>query len=342
MVINFCTALSVGLFTFFAMLGWTVVRRAVDAQASRIEDALHMYSLLWLSLLAILVGFGLVMMVNGWRRPRLRYIVSPLVLFPYCTLMIIYALLAVPMIVHLEVGFNRWLPALMLTATHTVYCGIKDFDKAFGPLVLTASAGLVGLLAAFRAHSLTALDLVLDVIAHFKEDARGLSIAGLGRRHIGATKAGKERWVWESLVDRFQDVTSELVREHAVERLVVVSHSQGTPIALTGLGILQVTGTRKRTAPAELEAIAVDVVTMGCPVSHLYQHYLASQYTLDPSLDRRYRWLNVYREDDFIGTVVKGPHPHWPENRPVGARGHTDYWRDREVLQAVLGWLKLA
>jgi hypothetical protein len=347
MVVNFCTALSVGLFSFFAMLGWTVVMNSVGKAADFIEKSLHLFPLLWLSVIAILVGFLLVMAANGWRGRngppgRFRFIVSPLVLVSYCVLLHVYGVLVIWMVIHLEAQHLGWLPEDVLRLAKGVHCRIKQFDETWMRVVLAVSAGLAALLAAFRAHALTALDLVLDVIAHFKADARGVRNAGVGQRRRGAADAGEERWVWESIVDRFQDVVATLVREHAVQHLVVLSHSQGTTVSLAGLGILRVTGTKVRTAPDNLKDIAVDVVTMGCPVSHLYRHYMNNQYKINaaPS-EPRFRWLNVFREDDFIGTRVEGPHGDWPKNESVGARGHTHYWRDREVLHAVLGWLKL-
>jgi len=48
------------------------------------------------------------------------------------------------------------------------------------------------------------------------------------------------------------------------------------------------------------------------------------------------RWLNVYRADDYIGTIVQGR-----EGFPVNVRsptigGHTGYWADKEVRKLLL------
>ncbi len=50
------------------------------------------------------------------------------------------------------------------------------------------------------------------------------------------------------------------------------------------------------------------------------------------------RWINIYREDDFVGTNISG-NGKFPENRPVPAGGHTDYWRQTEVLDAMREFL---
>jgi len=43
-------------------------------------------------------------------------------------------------------------------------------------------------------------------------------------------------------------------------------------------------------------------------------------------------WVNIFRIDDFVGTVVGKEGGTWTDNKPVNAGGHTGYWIDREVL----------
>ena len=100
----------------------------------------------------------------------------------------------------------------------------------------------------------------------------------------------------------------------------------------------------------------------GSPVTHLYQHYFGHFYprftdrfwdTLHQNVDR---WVNIFRVDDFVGLDIDfGRLPQSREesdemnrhsisiqsklhfarcsNHPVGARGHTNYWADAEVLE---------
>ncbi len=136
--------------------------------------------------------------------------------------------------------------------------------------------------------------------------------------------------------------------------LIIVSHSQGTMVAVEALNDedLSWLPTRFRT---------VTLVTMGSPLGHLYQHYFGHCYPpLDQpfwtSLRRRVdRWVNICRIDDFVGTEIDFPdnahadgmqlqastdpqaesffNPPVYSNHAVGPRGHQNYWADREVLQ---------
>ena len=108
----------------------------------------------------------------------------------------------------------------------------------------------------------------------------------------------------------------------------------------------------------------ITLVTMGSPVTHLYQHYFGHFYpgfhdrfweTLHQHVDR---WVNIFRVDDFVGLDIDfghlpqtreefvrmneltGPnqmdlHFAYCSNHPVGARGHVNYWSDVEVLEVL-------
>ena len=90
--------------------------------------------------------------------------------------------------------------------------------------------------------------------------------------------------------------------EHRPE-LIIVSHSQGTMAAIETLN------------DPELDWLStrfdrITLVTMGSPLSNLYQHYFRHLY---PSLDapawqtlrqRVCRWVNIFRIDDFVGTEI--------------------------------------
>ena len=142
--------------------------------------------------------------------------------------------------------------------------------------------------------------------------------------------------------------------------LVVVSHSQGTMVAIEVLNDEEVAWLKD-------EFRSVTLVTMGSPLNHLYQHYFGHCY---PELDQPYwsslrrrvdRWINICRIDDFVGTELAFPPsnavldqeatpalaaPHFGaetadpsfycppqfENFAVGARGHIGYWKDTEVI----------
>ncbi len=117
------------------------------------------------------------------------------------------------------------------------------------------------------------------------------------------------------------------------DHLLIVSHSQGTMIAIDGLQhLIEQILDPSLDEPRSI-AERIHLVTMGSPYQHLYGHYFGQTHPSNP-FDRYqpyHRWLNIYRSNDYIGTQINGP----PDinNASVGPRGHTDYWRDREVLE---------
>jgi len=133
-------------------------------------------------------------------------------------------------------------------------------------------------------------------------------------------------------------------------QLILLSHSQGTMVSIETLNDPDMAWLRDRFA-------SINLVTMGSPFQHLYQHYFRHYYPglesnhwqhLQSNLDF---WINVFRIDDPVGTEIDFPQgflhqsrskPSSPQetlqpsgciNYPVGARGHVNYWNDHEVLR---------
>lgn len=118
-------------------------------------------------------------------------------------------------------------------------------------------------------------------------------------------------------------------------KLTVISHSQGTMIAVEVLNDPELSWLNSSFAEVRL-------VTMGSPLTHLYQHYFRNVY---PPLKNQYwkplrsrisRWVNIFRMDDFVGTRIHFPDlPHEAcvySNHILGPRGHLNYWTDIQVL----------
>ncbi|MEL7496412.1 MAG: hypothetical protein AAFN77_02290 [Planctomycetota bacterium] len=150
--------------------------------------------------------------------------------------------------------------------------------------------------------------------------------------------------------------------------LIIMAHSQGTMVAIETLNdkdLLWLNNAFRK----------ITLVTMGSPFHHLYQHYFGHCYPelCQPfwaSLRRRVdHWVNIFRVDDFVGLDIDFPDSDreptidstWTdgtihetfqrapdtgtqamiqrvvyENHAVGARGHVNYWTDREVLEILL------
>ena len=180
-------------------------------------------------------------------------------------------------------------------------------DNALVPLLIPPLLGLLS--QPIRAI----LDLANDVVLYlFKASQNDLSIR-----------------------QAFRQTVNYLVTEQNVERLIVIAHSQGTIIAADEL------------ADPSLEQLfqnlPITLVTMGSPLSHLYQHYFPSQY---PDLQhskwkklfsRVSMWVNIFRRDDYVGTQIDFPKRTdvTLHNQAIGLGGHLGYWRDKKVISAL-------
>lgn len=164
--------------------------------------------------------------------------------------------------------------------------------------------------------------LLLDIVNHF-------------------TAPKKQYPVRKRISERFNTLIRHLLPGGDKPNLVIIAHSQGTVITLDALK------NEKWVADIMGKVQSLTVITFGSPITHIYQQYFPAQYPRFedvPSLvalsnDARFRWINVYRIDDFVGTYIEntikgadGCVKPFPANIPVGIGGHTNYWQT-EVFQ---------
>jgi hypothetical protein len=127
-----------------------------------------------------------------------------------------------------------------------------------------------------------------------------------------------------------------------VTHLTIIAHSQGTMIAVDVLTLTGLDPTSKDEISGWLKKLkGFHLITMGSPLSHLYQHYFPGRYApfTDPSwndLKAQIRnWINIYRIDDYVGTHIQNDPRDWPDgprNFPISPGGHTGYWELREIF----------
>jgi hypothetical protein len=154
-------------------------------------------------------------------------------------------------------------------------------------------------------------------------------------------------WLRRRIHDRLDVLIRNLIRDEKPDRLDIVSHSQGTMIAID---LIDLRGWNwLKELPAKSGGLGL--VTMGSPYTHLYGHYFPSSF---PPVETRANlkkadpanlqaggllrdWLNIFRIDDFVGTHIgKGS---WPAEFPVFPNGHTNYWVDRGVVDKLRRFL---
>lgn len=142
---------------------------------------------------------------------------------------------------------------------------------------------------------------------------------------------------------RFREVFTRVFEFGDVTHLTIISHSQGTMIAVNVLSLFGLDQATRNKISGRLQDLhEFHLITMGSPLSHLYQYYFPGRYpSFTSSLWNDLRdqlqdcnWVNIYRIDDYVGTHIHqvGPErPNWPGlnrplNVPITSGGHTKYW----------------
>lgn len=171
------------------------------------------------------------------------------------------------------------------------------------------------------------LDIAMDVVNHFVQHPK----------HIFPVR--------QSISQRFYEVVDRLTGDEDRPHLLVIAHSQGTVITVDALMKDIWNDTRVKNGKALKDRVSgMTILTFGSPLTHVYQHYFPEDYapfsttTLQQlATNGNVEWLNIYRVDDFVGTVIAGPTDTFPRNIgiPIGKKGggHFHYWED-DVLGA--------
>src|ERR1044071_5613755 len=270
---------------------------------------------------------------------------------------------------YLDLKIARTIPRLLISKI--IFAGLVGASLLgilFGPVMdITASevaksytawitggvAALMALVGLVLLGSVgSALHILMDIISHFI----------MARLPIpwpwGKEKKPKlENLVRQMKIEaRFRRVLEEVLSEGDVSHLTVVSHSQGSVIALDVLWYDWAADLIGKTKVKNLF-----LVTMGSPFTHLYQHYFPARYPAlflngsfnsdpasgwgrlyktftseDPKKQTR-AWINLFRVDDPIGTHINeenvDPTGAFPKNFALGPGGHTNYWCDARALE---------
>lgn len=132
--------------------------------------------------------------------------------------------------------------------------------------------------------------------------------------------------------NRLKLILTSFVMQQRYDDVIFVAHSQGSVIVYdylhdSGPGYGELGGAR----PA--------LVTFGSPLGPLYQKYFheyASRVPAARELAIRLRcWINLYRVDDYIGGRISPPPGLLIDNRAMGLGGHTSYWSEPEIADAL-------
>lgn len=132
---------------------------------------------------------------------------------------------------------------------------------------------------------------------------------------------------------RLDVLLKEVVDVEKFDRLVFIAHSQGSVILHDYLST-------NRDDLAIRKARRIDILTLGSPLSHLYRYYFAKYEATSAGPEalntRLTSWTNMWRVDDPIGNRVDLFGGNVVRNIPLRPGGHVDYWKDPEVIRAIL------
>ncbi|MEO0798085.1 MAG: CoA transferase [Pseudomonadota bacterium] len=142
---------------------------------------------------------------------------------------------------------------------------------------------------------------------------------------------------------RLESLFDDVIAHQGVDRLIIVAHSQGSVIAHDYLvNQDDLSAWDDNTKRLFKRVTALDLVTVGSPLKHLYRYYfddydrseMAAPET-ERLISRLRSWTNLWRVDDPIGRDVD-LHPVI-QNIGLPPGGHLDYWREEAVCSVLWG-----
>lgn len=268
-------------------------------------------------------------------------------------------------------ALSIFLPLVFATVTFALlsppdeYTGIANARHVLENWTITIIFGILAvgtlLVYSLRAEFSAGLGILADVLAYLNNSSWMSGDTGdiyktdepprrtwverlLVKEKAGVATNASPRgyWLRRRIHDRLDVLVRNLIRDEKPDRLDIVSHSQGTMIAIDLIDL------RGRDWLKELpkDSGGIGLVTMGSPYTHLYGHYFPRSF---PPVASRANlkireqggllraWLNIFRIDDFVGThISKGV---WPTEFPVFPNGHTNYWVERGVVDRLRQFL---
>jgi hypothetical protein len=363
-------ALAVGFWGQSIPMSWLAIKESIGEFASLhdfskvFDDAIPFLGIQMIMVLVLVVTLGTVLIryalwrnrepefafESGRKAPRLLVHPSLQMMLTVCTG------LGVVLVSSL------WLSNTFGGSPSDEKTAMASFLEIVNGYTISILVPLGGLFVFFLPHLRPGFDMILDVVNHFYFRPTHVSdvLDDDDEFDIAETTFENGQLFFsrrEALHDRLRRILSHYRDQYTHQpELVIVSHSQGTMVAIETLN-------EKDLVWLNNAFSSVTLVTMGSPFSHLYQHYFGHFY---PSLDSPFwaslrgrvdRWVNLFRVDDYVGNEIDFPDTFGDQtgeaigvyqppttgtqtyvsemqckNIAVGARGHVSYWTDREIL----------
>lgn len=220
-------------------------------------------------------------------------------------------------------------------------CGVaigwtKVLDNYYGS-ILMGILGVAALIYYFSEFVGSALGIARDIIAYSIRD------------RCNFTDTLENNYPQRARIEaRFSRVVSYMLDTESPDRLTVFAHSQGTVVATRNLRKDRASDTGLMRKIKDLSGEKC-LITMGSPVTHIYLQYFSASFGIARAdILPNFRWYNIYRKDDFVGTTIDFlQNPDLPcqnscnpetgvDNRSAGFGGHTGYFTDYLVWRELL------
>ena len=276
---------------------------------------------------------GVDVYANGLRSPRLIVHGSLQIVTAVCTCFGMALVLLLGVLQYGDTPYEKfWLGRFMAQANY------------YAIMLIVPIGGFVALLLPYLRGG---FDILLDVVNHFYFRATQMADALDDDDEFDINETTFESGSLffsrrDAIHHRFKRILAHY-RDALENRpeLVIVSHSQGTMIAIESLNDPEMVWLGNRFSK-------ITLVTMGSPFTHVYQHYFRHLY---PGIEDPFwselrsrvdRWTNIFRIDDYVGTDIDFPDSESEgvasddfSNHPIAPRGHTYYFSDRDVLNLI-------
>ncbi len=136
----------------------------------------------------------------------------------------------------------------------------------------------------------------------------------------------------ERIQARLNLVLEHFVQNQGYDGVIFLAHSQGSVIVYDFLRDNGPHYTRLGDAFPSL-------LTFGSPLGSIYQKYFHEYAASKPVplgiASKLKCWINLYRVDDYIGGRIQAPPGLRVDNHVMGMGGHTGYWSEPDVAEAL-------
>lgn len=233
--------------------------------------------------------------------------------------------------------FNPWLVGLLIAAfvvviTFVFFQPEMESNHAFIAfrsfvLPMAAVAALLVPLS-FGRRAANVIQIARDLIDHNYRPSLEAALFFIPARFRPISERPRRARIQE----RLKLVLKTFVQHQGYNGVIFLAHSQGAIVVYDYL---------RDNGPAytELGDAPPALLTFGSPLGSIYQKYFHEYAASKPvplGIAARLKcWINLYRVDDYIGGRVTAPSGLRVDNHVMGPGGHTGYWREPDVAEAL-------